>query len=86
MDARRGYAAWIPVESSNVAAILWFARPRGMREEGVLAVRLKGSGMVYHYPGVREDVFKAMLSAPSKGKFLAHAIKPKYRHEGPMAA
>jgi hypothetical protein len=86
MDARRGYAAWVPVESSNIAAILWFVRHEGMREIGVLAVRFKGSGSIYHYPGVGEETYKAMLAAPSKGKFLAAAVKPRYKHEGPMAA
>ncbi len=85
MDSRRNHSAWVPVTSSNVDAVTWFVRQRGMREEGVLAVRFK-SGQIYHYPGAGEEVFKAMLEAPSKGKFVAHVVKPRYKHEGPMAA
>ncbi len=60
---------WHLVESSNVNALGW--------EDSFLYVRFH-SGSAYVYEGVPESLFQGMLSAPSKGKFLHHVIKPNY--------
>lgn len=36
------------------------------------------SGAVYEYYGVPRKVFRSLMSAPSKGQFLARKIKDRY--------
>jgi len=59
---------YVPVSSTTVAAI-------GYEEAtNTLGVRFQ-SGMEYHYFGVPVEVFEAMRSAPSAGRFLDQNIK-----------
>jgi KTSC domain len=55
---------WLEVQSSNVAAIAYDA------DIATLAVRYK-DGAVYVRPNVTATQFGALMTAPSKGKFLA---------------
>lgn len=59
---------WHLADSSNVGAFAW--------QDDTLFVRFL-SGALYTYDDVSEEVFKAMLAAPSKGKFLNRYIKPR---------
>lgn len=61
----------IPVSSSNLASVGY--------EEGVLEVAFK-SGSVYQYSGVPEFVYKALMSAPSHGKYFAAYIRNNYSY------
>lgn len=36
------------------------------------------NGGVYHYSGVPEEIYRALLSAPSQGAYFAEHIKEKY--------
>lgn len=59
---------WIPVSSSNVAAIAWnedFKR---------LFVRFH-SGSTYFYDSVERATFYAFRNAPSKGQFVDRVLK-----------
>ena len=56
-----------PVRSSNLSSVAWQA--------GTLEIKFKNN-TVYHYFGVPEAVFAALLQAPSKGRFLHRHIKP----------
>lgn len=63
------------VESSNITAIGW--------EDEVLEISFNKGGL-YRYVGVPEEIFKAFMSAPSKGKFFHGRIRPKqydYKYE-----
>jgi hypothetical protein len=60
-------------ESSNIAR---FAYDEANQ---VLFVEFK-NGSVYQYFDVLEQVFQQMMSAPSKGRFLAQVIKGTYRY------
>lgn len=61
---------WVPVQSSNIAAVAY-------SNKGTLGVRFI-SGKSHLYDGVPADVHKAMMAAPSIGKFFAAEIKGKY--------
>jgi len=61
----------IPVSSSNLASVGY--------EEGVLEVAFK-SGSVYQYSGVPESVYKALMSAPSHGKYFVAYIRNNYSY------
>ena len=64
-----------PVESSNIKAIGW--------EDEVMEVAFVKGG-VYRYTGVPEEIYKAMMAAPSKGKFFHARIRPRqhdYKYE-----
>lgn len=56
------------VESSNIAAIGW--------EDEVMVVKFVKGGE-YKYHGVPEEIYKAFMAAPSKGKFFHARIRPK---------
>ena len=57
------------VNSSNIASIDW--------ENGTLEVEFHDSG-VYQYSGVSESVYRAFLSAYSKGSYFHDHIKDRY--------
>lgn len=59
----------IPVESSNISAVGW--------QNNQLFVRFHNGGE-YKYANVPNSVFQAMMSAESKGHYLAVSIKNKY--------
>lgn len=59
------------VQSSNVESIGY---DKSLR---ILEVAFHHGG-VYQYVGVPPRQYRAFLRAPSKGRFLAHAIKPRY--------
>lgn len=61
----------IAVESSNLAAIGYDPEAR------VLEVEFKKGG-VYQYAEVPTEEYEALMSAESKGKYLAAYIKPRY--------
>jgi hypothetical protein len=60
-------------ESSNVARF-------GFDEAAQILMVEFTSGSVYHYFDVPRDVFDQMAAAPSKGQFLAQAVKGTYRY------
>jgi hypothetical protein len=57
------------VSSSAMTQIEW--------DNGILSIWFKGRGR-YDYPGVPEQVYRAFLAAPSKGRFYNEHIKDKY--------
>ncbi|RVU43161.1 KTSC domain-containing protein [Lujinxingia sediminis] len=59
------------VHSSNVVSVGY------SESEMILEVEFHG-GSVYQYYGVPEFVYEEMMTAPSKGKFLAAQIKNQY--------
>ena len=60
--------------SSVVAAMKYDAKASKLRV-------VYTSGSIYDYIKVPENVYKAMRSAFSKGKFLNKYIKPKYEYQ-----
>jgi hypothetical protein len=74
---RRGQAVegeFKNVASSNIKAVRW---------ERALTVEFHG-GRRYTYIGVTSEVWRALMTAESHGKFLGEHIMKKYqyRHEG----
>lgn len=72
-------SAFVPVRSSNVLAVGYWADSR-KGKPGVLGVRFRDrlgrhSG-TYVYYGRDWRVFRAMLAAPSKGKFVHQVLTP----------
>lgn len=63
-----------PVESSNINSLGW--------EDGTLEVEFK-SGKVYKFFNVGEEVYKAFLGSPSKGKYFHQYIKGEFECEKP---
>ena len=62
----------IPVESSNLAAV-------GYDEQLLeLHVQFK-NGAVWVYRAVPADVYQNMTTAPSKGRYFAQQIKPRFQ-------
>lgn len=61
---------WVPVTSSNIAAVAY-------SNHGTLGVRFH-SGKSFLYDQVPADVHKALMAAPSIGKFFAAEIRGKY--------
>lgn len=68
LPAQAGQIDWLPVNSSNVAAI---AYEEDFRR---LFIRFK-SGWAYAYEDVPFSVWNAFLAAPSKGKFVFDVIR-----------
>ncbi|MBQ6298696.1 MAG: KTSC domain-containing protein [Selenomonadaceae bacterium] len=60
----------VEVNSSAIAEIGY--------EDGVLMIRFHAQYKPYYFPNVSEQLFKAFLSAQSKGKFFNEHIKDKY--------
>jgi len=58
------------VKSSNIKSIGY--------EDGVLAVEYRGTGDTWMYPDVDPKVFRALMRAKSKGRFIETKIKPLY--------
>lgn len=58
-----------PVKSSDIASIGY--------EGSILYVRFNSGGM-YAYPNVPESLYRALMEAPSHGKFFAANIKNRY--------
>lgn len=61
---------WIPVTSSNLAAIQWQPLPA----PGVLFVRFR-NGSAYAYHGVGEGLYDGLFAAASKGAYLHTYVK-----------
>lgn len=61
-----------PVSSSNIASIGY--------EGSTLYVRFN-SGALYAYYGVPQSVYNGLMSASSRGKFLATYVKGSYRYQ-----
>ena len=62
----------IPVVSSNIASIGY--------ENGTLYVSFHHGGL-YAYSGVPESVYNGLMSAPSRGKYLATYVKGIYPYQ-----
>ncbi len=60
-----------PVESGQIAAVGFDSA------EKILAVQFKNGGL-YHYHGVPQEKFAALMQAESVGKFHAQHIKGKH--------
>ncbi len=43
-----------------------------------LKVKYRNGSTYYSFPGVPEETFTEFMDAPSKGKYLAYVIMPKY--------
>ena len=63
----------VPVVSSNLRSVGYDPLA------GILEVEFYG-GEVYHYYGVPDQVYQGLLSAASKGGFLAAYVKGVYRY------
>lgn len=63
----------IPVESSNLASVGYDPA------RSILEVEFH-SGGVYQYLDVPEHVYEGLMSAASKGSYLASEIKGNYRY------
>jgi len=62
------------VQSSNIHSV-------GYDENlQILEIVFKSSG-IYEYYGVPKNVYRGLIEAPSKGKFLNEHIKGKYGYE-----
>ena len=66
---------WVPVRSSNVAAIAYYELPTPPYRR--LYVKFKGSGSVYAYDAVPRGLYDGMLAAPSVGEYLYAVIRRK---------
>jgi hypothetical protein len=60
------------LDSSSIESVVY--NP----ETGTLEVIFRRTGHAYDYFGVPDDVYKAFMSAESKGSFLNEVIKPNY--------
>ena len=58
------------VKSSNIKSIGY--------EDGVLAVEYRGTGEIWHYPELAPAMFRGLMRAKSKGRFVETKIKPLY--------
>jgi hypothetical protein len=63
----------IPVDSTMMASVGYAARRR------TLEIEFR-TGEVYHYYGVSPDVFRALLEAPSKGRFFHGEIDGAFEY------
>ena len=59
-----------PVNSSNIASIGF--------DNGTLEIAFKKGGL-YQYFNVPEHVNRALMSAPSKGRFFHHQIEGRFQ-------
>lgn len=62
---------WIPVKSTAISAVAY--------EPGTLLVRFK-DGDEYLYERVSRAEFNALLTAPSRGRYLNLHIKPSHKY------
>lgn len=65
---------WERVSSSNVRAVAWQTETE---ERGWLWVEFK-SGGVYRYGPCAPDLYGGLLAAPSKGRYVAREVRPRY--------
>lgn len=63
------------LRSTNIVSVGWEADEDGLN--GVLEVEFK-HGIIYQYTDVPEHAYKALLFAPSPGKYLLDTIAPSY--------
>lgn len=56
------------VQSSNITFI-------GHSDSGVVVIEFKGQSR-YRYDKIPEDIYKKLMAAPSKGKFIHYEIRP----------
>jgi len=68
------FTEFVSMVSSNVKGARYDA------EEQILEIMFKG-GATYWYYGVEEEVWKRLLRAPSKGKFVWEYIRDVYDYE-----
>jgi KTSC domain len=68
---------WVPVESSDVAAIGWEASPIEEEEGvGMMGVQFhRPPGSMYYYYDVPRDIFDEFMAAPSKGRYVNLVLK-----------
>ena len=59
---------WVPVTSTNVAAVSYEADFRRLRVKFL-------SGMVYQYDGVNAGVWKGFQAGGSKGRFVWNVLR-----------
>lgn len=64
---------WIDGQSSNIARFAYD------EDREVLIVEFN-SGATYEYFDITQNVFESMKAASSRGGFLAHEIKGRYRY------
>ena len=62
---------WVPVESSNIKAVMFDGERMGIRFQ---------SGSEYRYAGITLEIFAGLLSAESKGRFLQSHILGKFEY------
>lgn len=60
----------VPVVSSNLKAVGYDPLSHELR--------IQFDSGTWIYPNVPQQIFDALMQAPSKGKFLHSAIKPRY--------
>lgn len=60
-----------PVASSNLASVGYDPQSQTLEVEFQ-------DGSVYQYYNVPQGIFDALMSAPSKGQFLAYQIKDRF--------
>lgn len=63
-----------PIESSAISSVGYDPRSE------VLEVEFS-SGAVYDYFGVPPGIYRSLLKAPSKGKYVSRRIRDRYRFE-----
>lgn len=76
---RYPFRKWIGVSSSNLYQVMFVPyNDRIAGDANKLYIRFR-SGSMYVYYNVRRDVWEALLSARSKGRFHHRRIKWSYR-------
>ena len=63
------------VKSTNLASIGYDPSNK------ILEVEFRGSGSIYQYHGVPQDIYDKLENASSIGKFFNKEIKDKFRDE-----
>ncbi len=63
-----------PVESSSLAAVGYEAATESLEIEFT-------SGRIYRYTGVPEFLFRALMSARSKGRYFNQSIRDRFPYE-----
>lgn len=61
----------VPVVSENLSAMGWD------QVTSELQVQFRSNGSIYSYPGVPEEVYAGLASAPSKGTFFDQNIRKR---------
>jgi KTSC domain len=63
------------VSSSNLAAVGYDPATK------TLEVEFKGSGAVYQYAGVPQDIYDSFIKAESVGRYFQTYIRPCYEYK-----